>query len=185
MVFRALGDQTCGTWLMLTAEKLKALVSYNQETGMFSRRGKRKSYGAGTAIGHPSARDRVQIYVEGRRYYAHRLAWLYAYGEWPTFEIDHIDGDPTNNALRNLRPATRSQNNANSRLKNNNTSGLKGVSLCLHSRERGYQNIWRASITIDGRARNLGRYRTPQEAHAAYLKAAAEAFGEFANAGGK
>jgi hypothetical protein len=96
-------------------------------------------------------------------------------GKFPEQEIDHIDGDGTNNRWENLREATRAQNNANCR--GYNKCGIKGVY------QRGPS--WIAQISPNGgRSIHLGCFRTPEEAHAAYLAAAHKYFGEFANGGG-
>jgi hypothetical protein len=97
-------------------------------------------------------------------------------GRWAKPTIDHRDGDCTNNRWNNLRRATRSQNNANRSRPRHNTSGYKGASRCRRSGK------WLAHIGINGKIIFLGRFETPQEAHAAYLKAARKLFGEFARA---
>jgi hypothetical protein len=81
------------------------------------------------------------------------------------------------NRLANLRHATRSQNNANSRLRSNNTSGFKGI--CLDRSRRG-SAPWQAYINVNGKRRSLAYHITPEEAHAAYAKAAKETFGKYA-----
>jgi HNH endonuclease/AP2 domain len=91
-------------------------------------------------------------------------------------QVDHINGVRHDNRPSNLRPATQSENLANTRLRSNNTSGLKGAS--FHKQA----GRWRAAIRIDGRQRHLGLFDTPEEAHAAYVRAARELFGEFARA---
>jgi hypothetical protein len=89
-------------------------------------------------------------------------------------EIDHINRNGLDNRRRNLRICTRSQNLANQGLHSNNTSGLKGVSWCRQTRK------WKAQISINHKHKNLGRFEDPEEAHAAYIKAAKKYFGEFA-----
>lgn len=158
---------------------LRELLNYDPETGIFvwkvdPRRGvKRKGTVAGTNkngyvfIGIP---DYWQIQ-------AHRLAWIYMYG--PTVggaEIDHADGNRSNNAISNLRLATRLQQNQNRRVQSNNRSGLKGA--YYHAAHKGKK--WRTQIKVEGKLIFLGYYRTAEEAHAAYQKAAAHHFGEFA-----
>ena len=96
---------------------------------------------------------------------------LYIYGEWPPDQIDHIDGEPSNNRLDNLRLATNSENQQN-RKKSNNTSGAKGV--CK------IRNRFKAHIGVRGKVKNLGTYGTFNEAADAYKTAAAQYFGEFA-----
>jgi hypothetical protein len=115
------------------------------------------------------------IWIDGKRYYAHRLAWLYMTGKFPDQQIDHIDQDGTHNIWRNLREATNTQNAANSR-RRNNASGFKGV---FWQRSRR----WRASIMVNSRRIHLGYFNTPEEAYAVYLAAAQKYFGEFANGG--
>lgn len=91
-------------------------------------------------------------------------------GEMP----DHIDGNGLNNRRTNLRLATQAQNNANSKLKSTNTSGYKGIVFLKD------ENRWRAHISVNGKRIVIGRYKTAEEAHEAYCKAAQEHFGEFA-----
>jgi hypothetical protein len=148
----------------LTHQQLMALLRYNPDTGEFSRAipGKQK-------IGSVTTNGYIGIRVNYRRYLAHRLAWFYVNEEWPSSELDHINGDKTDNRIANLRLATRSLNNANTKCRSK--SGLKGVVLIKY----GY----RAGITINKRFHYLGTYETPEEAHAAYCRAAKKAFGDF------
>jgi hypothetical protein len=95
-------------------------------------------------------------------------------GEWGRPLVAHRDGDPFNNRWRNLRLSSHSNNVANQSRKQSNTSGFKGVTL---DRRRG---TWMAQIKKDGRQYWLGRFATPEEAHAAYVAKARELFGEFA-----
>jgi AP2 domain len=95
-------------------------------------------------------------------------------GNWPSRFIDHVDGDPINDRWATLRPASDSQNSANSRAKG--TSGFKGVTWDKDRR------VFAARIKVDYRTINLGRFPTAEEAHAVYAKAAREHFGEFARA---
>ncbi len=115
-----------------------------------------------------------QIGINRRLYKKHRLAWLYMTGAWPRHEIDHINGDRGDNRFCNLREATASENRRNMRKRVNNTSGYKGVSL---DAERG---LWRARITVDGKDKLLGRFRSPERARIAYIFAAWDHFGDFA-----
>lgn len=108
---------------------------------------------------------------------AHRLAWIYAYGSIADgLEIDHIDGNPSNNAISNLRLATSRQQKRNKRVQSNNRSGLKGA--YYHACHKGKK--WRSQIGLGNRMVFLGYFHTAEEAHAAYGAAAIEHFGEFA-----
>jgi hypothetical protein len=161
----------------LTRARLRELLHYNKKTGEFRWR-KRNANGArrDLSAGHLSVRGHLFISIDQRLYPAHQLAWFYVTGRWGKPEIDHRDGDGSNNRWNNLRRATRSQNNANRRRPRHNTSGYKGACFCPESGK------WRAMIGRNGKTINLGRFKTPQEAHEAYLKAARKLFGKFARA---
>lgn len=160
---------------MLSRARLLELLDYNPDTGIFVRRIPASNFKAGnTTSATPNGAGYLRISVDGVRYQTHKLAWLYIYGEWPA-RLDHRDRDRTNNRIKNLRPASPSQNTANSRLRSNNTSGFKGV--------EKHHKKWRASIRVDGKRKHLGLFVSPDEAHAAYLVAAEKYFGEFAHGG--
>lgn len=157
---------------MLTQERLKELFDYNSETGWFTNRFTRGVAAKGQRAGCPSGHGYRKIGVDYCKCYEHHLAWLYIYGEWPG-EIDHKDGDGSNNAIENLRPATRSQNNFNSdRL--TGASGLRGAYWDSKS------SSWYSKIQVDGQVHHLGMFRTAEEAHVAYRAAADRMAGEFA-----
>lgn len=159
----------------LTAARLRALLHYDPETGIFTwvqPTGRRVKPGqiAGSATGA----GYLLIAVDGCRTYAHRLAWLYMTGEWPEREIDHKDLNPSNNIWNNLRVATSGQNKANQRIPVTNSSGFKGVSWSKKDK------IWTAYITVGGKHRYLGGFHDPRLAARAYEQAAARHYGEFA-----
>ena len=96
----------------------------------------------------------------------HRLAYFYVNGVFPQNQIDHINGIRTDNRFSNLRSVTNKENSHNrQRLNKNNSTGLSGV---LFDKARG---LFRASIQIDGKSKHLGRFKSKEEAHEAYLKA--------------
>lgn len=104
---------------------------------------------------------------------AGRLIWLHVTGEWPPHEIDHADGDPSNNAWANLRSATRSENGANRGRHKNNKSGYKGVSF---SDSKGG---WITQVALHKKVQKLGPFSTAEQAHAAYIDAATKLHGQF------
>ncbi len=109
---------------------------------------------------------------------AHRLAWLFVYGEDPGEKmIDHINGDPADNRICNLRLAKSVDNARNRRKLEGATSSYKGVSWYKRKRK------WVAQIGIDGRSTHLGYFHDELAAHMAYCEAAQKYFGEFANFG--
>ena len=161
----------------LSAEELRNLVNYDPSTGIFTSRVRRGKITIGARLGTWRTWRGHGVFVfaiGGEEYRAHRLAWLYVNGEWPTEDIDHIDGDPSNNRISNLRQATDSQNLANARKPVTNTSGRKGVS--WHSKGQK----WQAHIRIEGKSKYLGLFDDLDAAHAAYASAATLHRGEFA-----
>ncbi|MGN6641537.1 MAG: HNH endonuclease, partial [Verrucomicrobiota bacterium] len=110
----------------------------------------------------------VIIYVDNKSYRAHRLAWFYMTGVWPTDEIDHRDLDKLNNKWDNLRAATRSENAQNLPLNKHNKTGFTGVSWDKRSKK------FKAVICKDGALHRLGSFSDPIDAHNAYVTAKAE-----------
>lgn len=157
---------------MLTADRLREVLAY--EDGVFRWVRPRGKRAAGAVAGTINVLGYVVICIDSRQYYAHRLAWLYVHGEWPKGEIDHRDMCKSNNKIENLRDATRSENNANRGTQR--PGRLKGTT--WHKRA----GRWMASIQVKGRNVYLGLHDTEEAAHAAYLAAAKEHYGDFARA---
>ena len=112
----------------LTQDRLKEVLHYDPGTGAFTWLEQLSNRGPiGRAAGSQRSDGYVIICICRRRHYAHRLAFLYQTGELPECLIDHVDGDPSNNQWRNLRPATHSQNHANVDPSRNNKSGVRGA----------------------------------------------------------
>lgn len=143
---------------MLTQSRLKELFTYDPETGLFSR-----NYGT-RKVGGLTAKGYVAIYVDGKLYLAHRLAFLYMTGEWPKEHVDHKDEVRTNNRWNNLRDCTRSENFRNVGARKNSKTGVKGVSKC----KTGYLVMF-----------CVGTYKSLEEAKRAYEKMAVLYHGEF------
>lgn len=153
---------------MITSERARALLSYEPLTGLFNW----KSTGASTGcLRHDGY---LMIGVDNQVYLAHRLAWLMMTGEWPKTSVDHINRKKDDNAWANLRLATAQQNTANTLARQNSKTGIKGVSFCASTSK------WRATITIDGKQRSLGRHADIECARLAYQQAAKNAFGRYA-----
>lgn len=153
---------------MLDAARLKALLAYDPQQGVFTWLDDGRVAGCGTANGY------VVVGIGGRLYLAHRLAWLWMTGAWPAAHVDHRNRAKNDNRWENLREATVPQNLANSGPRASSKSGVKGVSWCRSTGK------WRATITIDGKQRSLGRHVKLECAEAAYRAAAIRHFGEFA-----
>lgn len=150
---------------ILNAARLRELLSYDPETGVFTLRVARGSEPAGAVAGHLE-RGYRRISVDGKLYYAHRLAWLYVYGTWPLLHIDHINNTRDDNRISNLRDVSRTVNNQNLKVAQaNNKTGVLGV--YFHKKANKYQ----ASIMVNGVRKHLGLFASSGDASAAYLEA--------------
>lgn len=162
---------------MIALERLKELVSYDRETGRFHWNIDRGGLiMAGHRAGYTRKDGYLVLVLDGESYLGHRVAWFYETGSWPDEMIDHINGNPADNRLANLREATRSQNMMNMAVPPANTSGFKGVSFCKRS------NRWDTYITVDRKRRRLGYFQNIEDAVAARKAAEASMFGQFARA---
>ena len=149
----------------VTAENIRELLSYSQATGIFIWQSRpAKAVHVGDVAGSVNKFGYITIGIKKKIYKAHRLAWLYIYGNWPDGLIDHINGNKADNRITNLRVVNETGNSQNIRRPNRrNKSGFLGVIW--------FQNKWRASITINRKTHRIGDYATPEEAHQAYLGA--------------
>ncbi|MFP5513408.1 MAG: HNH endonuclease signature motif containing protein [Alphaproteobacteria bacterium] len=161
----------------LTQERLRELLDYDPKTGVFTWAiSAAKRIKVGQVAGVINDQGYVVIKIDGRMHRAHRLAFLYMTGAFPVGEIDHEDRNRSNNRWGNLREATGTQNQGNTGIRSNNSSGHKGVSW---SRKNGK---WLANICVNGRTKHLGLFEDVNDAAAAYARAAEEYFGDFAHA---
>lgn len=151
----------------LTAERIRELLHYDPETGVFTwrrRADSRFDRWVNRVVGYPDKDGYLTIRIGGKNYFLHRLAWLHAYGIWPTGQIDHINASKTNNKLANLRDVTQSVNMQNrQRALANSKSGVLGVSW--------KQGRWRAQIKIEGKVFHIGHFTSIDDASIAYLDA--------------
>lgn len=159
----------------LEALELRQLVAYDAETGLMTRRvATASNIKVGDPVGYADNQGYLCAYIKGRQYKVHRLAWLYVYGEWPKGQLDHINGDRTDNRICNLREATASQNQQNKATPKENKSGVKGV--VQHKRS----GRWYAFCRVNGTRSYLGSFTDIQDAEAAVIKFRSEHHGEFA-----
>lgn len=152
---------------ILDAARLREILEYDTESGLFTWRiGISNRVKPGMQAGNKT-HGYIEIGIENQAYRAHKLAWLYVFGYWPEKSIDHIDGNRSNNAIKNLRLATNQENSQNKwgASSSNKSSGMLGVTW---HKQRGK---WMAQITHDGRNHNLGLFDTAELAHSAYLHA--------------
>lgn len=174
--------------ILPTPEQLRELLRYEPETGkLFWLQRDRRWFK--TKLSHTTWNTRfagkMAFTATGRDGYmggtvlsirmaAHRVAWAVYWGVWPQGYLDHINCEKTDNRLSNLRCATLEQNSRNKKKHKDNESGFKGVHL---DRTTGK---WRAQIMVNGKRLQLGSHPLPEDAHAAYRKAADDLHGEFA-----
>lgn len=142
---------------------IRQCYSYNYKTGVFTHKRTLGRCKKGYRAGHVASDGYRQLCVDSKKYLEHHIAWLLCYGEWPD-ELDHKDRIKTNNAIKNLRKATRTQNNRNVKRKPR-VSPIKG----RH----------RARITVNYKDIHLGYFDTARKAENAYTRAATKYFGEF------
>lgn len=153
----------------ISAQRVRELLDYEPLTGLFTRRvatGGRYGAAVGAVAGTVNDGGYILISLESLQYRAHRLAWLYMTGAWPSHEVDHRDGDRANNAWDNLRDVTGVVNLQNKRhAQSNSKTGLLGAS--WNARDERFV----ARIKVEGRYKSLGGFDTAEAAHAAYLSA--------------
>lgn len=161
---------------IISHDRLLHLLDYNPHSGFFTwKNPTARRVKIGGRAGSMVRAGYIQIKIDGRFYYAHRLAWFYVRRGWPVKWIDHENLDKSDNRFVNLRESTISQNAANSKAHRDSNSKMKGV-----SKKRGK---WQARIKCQGVQHRLGVYETPEAASAAYMAAASLLFGEFARGG--
>ncbi len=156
-------------------ELIRSSLWYDRESGeiRWARTLSNRARG-GALAGTRTKSGYITIRIGRKDLRAHRVAWLLAYGAWVLCDIDHKDGNRSNNAIDNLRLATRSQNNANSKRSKRNKSGIK----CVHFDKRAGR--WMASIARGGKGKFLGYFDKKEDAAIAYRSAAVFIYGEFA-----
>lgn len=152
-----------------TYEDAAKLIAYDPITGEFTWRvSPRNGVNPGDRAGSMTARGYAFVRHRGGWLFAHRLAFVIMTGKRPAGVVDHIDGNPGNNAWANLRECSDAQNAQNSKVPKNNTSGYPGVVF------RKKSGTWAAAIRTEGRRIHLGTFRDKLEAYAAYLTAKAK-----------
>jgi hypothetical protein len=160
---------------VLTQAYLKEILHYDPLTGVLTWIGSTRPGWNGKHAGTPF-KGYLRVTIRNRCYLAHRLAWLYVYGELPD-ELDHKDGVKNHNWIDNLRPATTSQNIQNVHIKTNNKSGVKNV--YWHK----VMKKWRVEFRINGKATCYGYFEDLGDASEFALLKRSELHAEFANHG--
>jgi hypothetical protein len=151
----------------LTYERLKEVLSYDKDTGIFIRNKNGKIVGSARADGS------LNIMIDGKHYKNNRLAWFWMTGSWPSNVVDHIDRTPANNRWSNLREASTTENGYNSSLSKANKSGVKGVFWNSQKKK------WHAVIRANGKNKHIGFFDDLKIASEVILKERKVLHGEF------
>ena len=142
----------------ITQKRLQSLLHYDPETGHFTHIVNRTHKKAGEIAGAINQNGYVVITLDGRHYYAHRLAFLYMTGSFPENQVDHINRVRSENSWYNLRAVTSAENNRNASIRKDNKSGYAGVSQARYSKR------WVGAVSIGGKRKQLGTFDTKEEA---------------------
>lgn len=158
---------------MLTQEMLKKVIKYDKESGVFTWVRNGINMKVGEVAGRINHTGHVQIGIFGKRYQAHRLAWLWMNGCWPKEQIDHINRVRNDNRWVNLRAASNRQNAYNRSLRSDNSTGTCGV---MQSRDK-----WIVRVQFNGVRHSFGSYDDIELAELVAKEARNKYFGEFSS----
>ncbi len=162
----------------LTYDEAHRIFEYDPKTGFLKWKVRTSiRVVVGQVAGTPNADGRRKIRYNGKYFLATRVVWLMNIGAWPTTQLDHINMNPTDDRMENLRPATHAQNCWNKTVRSDSTIGVKGVTMC--------RDKFQARMQVNKQRINLGTFDTIEEASAAYNAAAQKYHGEFANGAAK
>jgi hypothetical protein len=161
----------------MTQNELKSVLNYDKETGNFYWKVSKGRAKIGEIAGKDDLNGYKMIGINYKYYLAHRLAWLYEYGEFPENNLDHINCNKLDNRIVNLREASKSQNSWNKTLFKNNTSGIKGVYW------EAKRKLWRVTLGYFSKRIFLGRFKDKEMAELVAIEAMQKYHKEFANHG--
>jgi hypothetical protein len=164
--------------IMITQSELKELLHYDPNTGIFTWKvDKAKNVKKGNIAGRKKINSYIQIQINKKLYFAHRLAWLYVHGEMPENYIDHVNGIKSDNKILNLRKATPQENQFNRKLNKKSTSGIKGIT--WHKTNKR----WNAVLNVNNKNIHLGSFINLNIAKQVISNARNKYHGDFANHG--
>jgi hypothetical protein len=161
--------------MSITQELVNELFEY-KDGQLFWKKTTSKRSIAGNLAGYLTKRGYWRVSINYKHYYTHRIVFLMFHGHLPKL-LDHIDGNPLNNKIENLRAATSAENVRNSKLRNTNKSGIKGV--CWDKQHKK----WSVTIMVSGKNYRIGRFKDLELAQLAIEEARNKYHKEFANHG--
>ena len=151
---------------MLTQARLKEIVHYNKDTGIFTRKKTTSSRAKkGFIVGSIGKVGYLTVRIDGPLYFLHRLVYLYIYGKFPKHHVDHINHDKLDNSFKNLRLVTQKGNSKNMPMRSDNTSGYTGIYFDKRCSK------WMGLIKTDDGVKFLGYYEDKEDAINARKKA--------------
>ncbi len=162
------GNSTTKPSEKITAEQINEVISYSQETGLFTWVKNQGRARIGDVVSYKDSYGYIAFKLYGHLRRAHRVAWFLTHGSFPDGDIDHINRDRSDNRIKNLRCVSRSENMENQLLRSDNKSGFKGVFF------EARRNKWRADIAKDKKSKHIGYFDTAEAAFVAYQNAAAK-----------
>ncbi len=145
-------------------DELKRVLDYSEDSGLFKWKVAIKGRLLGEIAGCKNSHGYWQIKINKKIYMAHRLAWLYVHGKMPIDQVDHIDGNKTNNSISNLRECNARENGQNRASEVGSTSKYLGVSF------ESKKGKWRADISVNGKNKFLGHFCNEEDAFNAYCE---------------
>lgn len=162
----------------LTQDYLKSILHYDPDTGVFTWLKKLSNNTKVMGVAGTIAQDGyVKIRINSQGYPAHRLAWFYFYGTFPQEQLDHINLNRSDNAIKNLRIASHSDNQRNKKISKSNKSGYKNVSWCARAKK------WKVGLKVNGKSIHFGYFSDVNDANIAATNARNLMHGEFSNHG--
>jgi hypothetical protein len=148
--------------------------TFEYRNGELFRKIARRGYAVGSKVGTKHHTGYIYVKLDGKIYSAHKLIFIMFNGYMPKV-VDHIDGNPLNNKIENLRAATQQQNCWNTVTRRTNTSGIKNVSWNKESKK------WKVSMRINRKMKNIGFFHDLELAELVAIEARNKYHGEFAN----